>query len=56
VAGAVEQIFTSYNKQFSAMAVAVETRSLLHPLTLCGNSGCGAFRPPLRQAAGRYAT
>jgi len=36
------------------MAVAVETRSLLHSLTLCGSSWCSAFRPPLRQAAGRY--
>jgi len=25
-------------------------------MTLCGSSGCGAPRPPLRQAAGRYTT
>ena len=36
------------------MAVAVENRSLLHPLPLCGSSWCGAFIPPLRQTAGRY--
>jgi len=38
------------------MAVAVETISFLHPLTPCGSSWCDAFIPPLRQAAGRYAT
>jgi len=36
------------------MAVGVETRGLLLPLTLCGSSGCVAPHPPLRQAAGRY--
>ena len=38
------------------MAGGVEAGSLLLTLTVCGSSGCGAFRPPLRQAAGRYAT
>ena len=33
VAGAVEQIFTSYNKRLSEMAVGVETCSLLRPST-----------------------
>jgi len=48
--------FTSYNKRLSEMAVGVETRSLLRPMTLCGSSGHGAPNPPLRQAAGRYTT
>jgi len=30
--------------------------ALLRPLTVCDNSGCVALHPPLRQAAGRYAT
>ena len=47
---------TSHNKRFSEMAVGVETSSLLLPITLCDSSGIGAPNPPLRQAAGRYAT
>ena len=47
---------TADNKRLSEMAVGVETGSLLLPMTLCGNSRCGAPRPPLRQAAGRYLT
>ena len=47
---------TADNKRFSEMAVDVETGSLLLPMTLCCNSGCGAPNPPLRQAAGRYLT
>ena len=45
---------TAHNKRFSEMAVGVETRSLLLPMTLYGSSGHGAPSPPLRQAAGRY--
>jgi len=33
VAVAVEQISTSHNERFSEMAVGVEARSLLHPMT-----------------------
>ena len=51
-----ETIRTAYNKRFSEMAVGVETRSLLHPLTAYGILRCGAPNPPLRQAAGRCAT
>ncbi|MCL2046938.1 MAG: hypothetical protein FWG88_11230 [Oscillospiraceae bacterium] len=52
----MEQIFTSYNRRLNEMAVGVETSSLLLPLSICGSSGHGAPRPPLRQAAGRYLT
>ena len=45
---------TSDNKRLSEMAVGVETRGLLLPMTLCDSSGHGAHSPPLRQAAGRY--
>ena len=38
------------------MAVGVETETQLHPLTVCGILGYNTPRPPLRQAAGRYAT
>ncbi|MCL2045640.1 MAG: hypothetical protein FWG88_04570 [Oscillospiraceae bacterium] len=47
---------TSYNKQLSEMSVGVETEALLRPLTVCENSSQYAPNPPLRQAAGRYAT
>jgi len=47
---------TSHNKRFSEMAVRVETETRLHPLTAYGILRCGAPRPPLRQAAGRYVT
>ena len=38
------------------MAVGVEAETRLHPLTAYGILRCGAPNPPLRQAAGRYAT
>jgi len=36
------------------MAVGVETEVLPYPLTACDIVECGAPRPPLCQAAGRY--
>ena len=53
VAGAVEQIFTSHNKRFSAMAVGGDAKVPLRPLTACDGSCYGAPNPPLRQATGR---
>ena len=38
------------------MAVGVEIETRLRPLTAYGILRCGAPNPPLRQAAGRYAT
>ena len=52
VAGAVEQIITSYNKRFGEMSVGGEVGSLLHPLTASDSSGHCTPYPPLRQAAG----
>jgi len=52
----VARISTSHNRRLSEMSVDVENLSVLHPLTVCSNSGCGVPHPPHRQAAGRYMT
>ena len=50
-----ETIRNAYNKQLSEMAVGVEAAAPMPPLN-CGDSlGLDAPRPPLRQAARRYA-